>query len=142
MEVTSISEGLILDHIPAGTAFKVLRYLHIDEKTARLALIMNASSVRYGTKDIIKIEGRSEIDLNVLALVAKDATVNIVHNGVIAEKLQPSLPDRVRNVIVCRTPRCITTDERGLDQMFHRCHTSDPLVTEYRCDYCDEKAEL
>ena len=71
MEVTSISEGLILDHIPAGTAFKVLRYLHIDEKTARLALIMNASSVRYGTKDIIKIEGRSEIDLNVLALVAK-----------------------------------------------------------------------
>ena len=130
MEVTSISEGLILDHIPAGTAFKVLRYLHIDEKTARLALIMNASSVRYGTKDIIKIEGRSEIDLNVLALVAKDATVNIVHNGAIAEKLQPSLPDRVRNVIVCRNPRCITTDERGLDQMFHRCHTSDPSVTE------------
>ena len=142
MEVTSISEGLILDHIPAGTAFKVLRYLHIDEKAARLALIMNANSVRYGTKDIIKIEGRSEIDLTVLALVAKDATVNIVHNGAIAEKLQPSLPDRVRNVIVCRNPRCITTDERGLDQMFHRCHTPDPSVTEYRCDYCDEKAEL
>ena len=117
-------------------------HLGLDKLDIPVAIIKNAKSKKMGKKDIIKIEGRSEIDLTVLALVAKDATVNIVHNGAIAEKLQPSLPDHVRNVIVCRNPRCITTDERGLDQMFHRCHTPDPSVTEYRCDYCDEKAEL
>ena len=73
MEVTSINEGIIIDHVPAGRSFTVLNYLHIDPKTTRLALIMNAASRSYGTKDIIKIEGRTQVDLHVLALVAPDA---------------------------------------------------------------------
>ena len=142
MEVTSINEGIIIDHVPAGRSFTVLNYLHIDPKTTRLALIMNAASQSYGTKDIIKIEGRTQVDLHVLALVAPDATVNVVHEGQIAEKLKPTLPQRVRNVLTCHNPRCITTSERGLDQLFHLVRTSDPQVTEYRCDYCDELAYL
>lgn len=142
MEVTSISEGIIIDHVPAGRAFKVLRYLNIDEKTTRLALIMNAASGHLGTKDIIKIEGKTQIDLSVLALVAHEATVNIVHQGKIEKKLTPSVPDHVKNVVICRNPRCITTSERGLDQLFHRVETTDPSVLEYRCDYCDDKAHL
>lgn len=78
MEVTSIQDGIIIDHVPAGTALKVLQYLKIDPSKTRLALIMNTDSPRYGTKDIIKIENVEGIDLDVLGLVARQATVDIV----------------------------------------------------------------
>ena len=66
MEVTSIQNGIIIDHVPAGTSLKVLEYLKIDPAKTKLALIMNADSKRYGSKDIIKIEDDKDIDLDVL----------------------------------------------------------------------------
>ena len=122
MEVTSIQDGIIID--PSKT---------------RLALIMNTDSPRYGTKDIIKIENVEGIDLDVLGLVARQATVDIVRGGRIVEKVQPHLPEHVVNVITCVNPRCVTTTERGIDQMFHLAHSQRQ---EYRCDYCDEEAKL
>ena len=87
MEVTSIQNGIIIDHVPAGTALKVLEYLKIDPSKTKLALIMNADSHMYGTKDIIKIEDETEsIDLDVLGLVARTATVGIVRGGKIVRK--------------------------------------------------------
>ncbi|WP_346682538.1 aspartate carbamoyltransferase regulatory subunit [Bifidobacterium pullorum] len=139
MEVTSIQDGIIIDHVPAGTALKVLQYLKIDPSKTRLALIMNTDSPSYGTKDIIKIENVEGIDLDVLGLVARQATVDIVRGGRIVEKVQPHLPERVVNVITCVNPRCVTTTERGIDQMFHLAHSQRQ---EYRCDYCDEEAKL
>ena len=61
MEVTSIQNGIIIDHVPAGTALKVLEYLKIDPSKTKLALIMNTDSHLYGTKDIIKIEDENRI---------------------------------------------------------------------------------
>lgn len=139
MEVTSIQDGIIIDHVPAGTALKVLQYLKIDPSKTRLALIMNTDSPSYGTKDIIKIENVEGIDLDVLGLVARQATVDIVRGGRIVEKVQPHLPERVVNVITCVNPRCVTTTERGINQMFHLAHSQRQ---EYRCDYCDEEAKL
>lgn len=139
MEVTSIQDGIIIDHVPAGTALKVLDYLRIDPATTRLALIMNTTSQRYGSKDIIKIEDVSDIDLDVLGLVAREATVDIVRGGTIVRKVSPHLPEHVVNVITCKNPRCVTTTERGIDQMFHLTHSERQ---EYRCDYCDEEAKL
>lgn len=139
MEVTSIQDGIIIDHVPAGTALKVLDYLRIDPATTRLALIMNTTSQRYGSKDIIKIEDVSDIDLDVLGLVAREATVDIVRGGAIVRKVSPHLPEHVVNVITCKNPRCVTTTERGIDQMFHLTHSERQ---EYRCDYCDEEAKL
>ena len=140
MEVTSIQNGIIIDHVPAGTALKVLEYLKIDPSKTKLALIMNADSHMYGTKDIIKIEDETEsIDLDVLGLVARTATVGIVRGGKIVEKKKPTLPEHVVNIIKCVNPRCVTTAEPGIKQMFHLVH-SERL--EYRCDYCDEEAKL
>ena len=139
MEVTSIQDGIIIDHVPAGTALKVLQYLKIDPSKTRLALIMNTDSPSYGTKDIIKIENVSRALRDVLGLVARQATVDIVRGGRIVEKVQPHLPERVVNVITCVNPRCVTTTERGIDQMFHLAHSQRQ---EYRCDYCDEEAKL
>lgn len=139
MEVTSIQDGIIIDHVPAGTALKVLQYLKIDPSKTRLALIMNTTSRRYGSKDIIKIEDVEGIDLDVLGLVARQATVDIVRGGRIVDKKTPRLPEHVVNVITCVNPRCVTTTERGIDQMFHLAHSERQ---EYRCDYCDEEAKL
>ncbi|OZG64193.1 aspartate carbamoyltransferase [Bifidobacterium hapali] len=144
MEVTSIVNGIIIDHVPAGTALKVLDYLKINPAKTKLALIMNTDSHLYGTKDIIKIEDEDgkktpSIDLDVLGLVARTATVGIVRGGTIVEKKTPTLPEHVVNILTCKNPRCVTTTERGIDQMFHLTHSERQ---EYRCDYCDEEAKL
>ncbi len=141
MEVTSIVNGIIIDHVPAGTALKVLEYLNIDPAKAKLALIMNADSHRYGSKDIIKIEGEAaeRIDLDMLGLVARTATVGVVRDGAIVEKKSPTLPEHVVNILTCVNPRCVTTTERGIRQMFHLTHSERQ---EYRCDYCDEEVKL
>ncbi|MEE0653858.1 aspartate carbamoyltransferase regulatory subunit [Bifidobacterium criceti] len=140
MEVTSIQDGIIIDHVPAGTALKVLEYLRIDPASTKLALIMNTDSRRYGTKDIIKIEDAdTAIDLDVLGLVARSATVDVIHGGRIVDKKTPTLPERVVNVITCVNPRCVTTTEPGIDQMFYLDRTDGDV---YRCRYCDEEAEF
>ena len=125
MEVTSIQNGIIIDHVPAGTALKVLEYLKIDPSKTKLALI--------------KIEDETEsIDLDVLGLVARTATVGIVRGGKIVEKKKPTLPEHVVNIIKCVNPRCVTTTEPAV-QMFHLVHSDRQ---EYRCDYCDEEAKF
>ena len=141
MEVTSIQNGIIIDHVPAGTALKVLEYLKIDPAKTKLALIMNTDSHMFGTKDIIKIESEEEaetIDLDVLGLVARTATVGIVRGAKIVEKKQPTLPEHVVNIIKCVNPRCVTPTEPAV-QMFHLVHSARQ---EYRCDYCDEEAKF
>lgn len=139
MEVTSIQNGIIIDHVPAGTALKVLEYLKIDPSKTKLALIMNTDSHMYGTKDIIKIEDETEaVNLDVLGLVARTATVGVVRGGKIVEKKQPTLPEHVVNIIKCVNPRCVTTTELAV-QMFHLVHSDR---AEYRCDYCDEEAKF
>ena len=105
MEVTSIQNGIIIDHVPAGTSLKVLEYLKIDPAKTKLALIMNADSKRYGSKDIIKIEDDKDIDLDVLGFVARQATVDVVRGGKIVEKKQPNLPEHIVGVISCVNPR-------------------------------------
>ena len=141
MEVTSIQNGIIIDHVPAGTALKVLEYLKIDPAKTKLALIMNTDSHMFGTKDIIKIESEEEaetIDLDVLGLVARTATVGIVRGGKIVEEKQLTLPEHVVNITKCVNPRCVTTTEPAV-QMFHLVHSDRQ---EYRCDYCDEEAKF
>lgn len=139
MEVTSVRNGIIIDHVPAGTALKVLEYLRIDPARTKLALIMNADSPTLGSKDIIKIEDSVDVDLDVLGLVASTATVGIVRDGTIIEKRRPHLPEHIVDVIECRNPRCVTGTERGIRQRFHLVNATEQ---EYRCDYCDEKAQL
>ena len=136
MKVTSIVDGIIIDHVRAGTALKVLQYLRVDPAKTRLALIMNTDSRKYGSKDIIKIEQTGDLDLTALGFIAPEATVDVVRQGRIVSKHQPDRPNHLINVITCVNPRCVTTVETGVDQRFH---LDDVGV--YRCDYCDEKAE-
>jgi aspartate carbamoyltransferase regulatory subunit len=134
MEVNSIENGIVIDHIRAGFGRKILQYLNI-ESTDMVALIMNATSKKHGRKDIIKIENVRDFDVTALGLLDHMATVNVIKDGKIVKKINLELPERVVDVIKCKNPRCVTSVEPALPQVFHLV---DRETEEYRCEYCDE----
>ena len=138
MNIDGVKNGIVLDHIKAGKSMMVYELLGLDKLDSCVAVIQNADSAKYGKKDIIKIDDRIDIDLDVLGLVARTATVGIVRGGKIVEKKKPTLPEHVVNIIKCVNPRCVTTTEPAV-QMFHLVHSDRQ---EYRCDYCDEEAKF
>ena len=139
LNIDSNENGIVIDHITAGLGMRIYELLELDKLDTCVAIIKNAKSEKYGKKDIIKIEDEENVDLDVLGLVARQATVGIVRGGKIVRKLKPTLPEHVVNIITCVNPRCVTTTERGIDQMFHLVHSQRQ---EYRCDYCDEEAKF
>ena len=139
MIIDAISNGIVIDHITAGKAMELYNILGLDKLDCTVAILKNVTSGKLGRKDIIKIDDRIDIDLDVLGFVARQATVDVVRGGKIVEKKQPNLPEHIVGVISCVNPRCVTTAEPGIKQMFHLVH-SERL--EYRCDYCDEEAKF
>lgn len=137
MNIDSINRGIVLDHIRAGRSMDIYKYLHLDELTCSVAIIKNVKSGQMGRKDIIKIDDDISIDLDVLGYIDPGITVNIIENGRVAEKKHLALPAKLVNVIRCKNPRCITSAEPALDQVFR---LADPAEGVYRCMYCD--AEL
>ena len=119
LNVGSLNEGIVLDHIKAGKAMSIYKYLGLDKLDCQVAIIKNARSNKMKRKDIIKIEGSLDlVDLNILGFIDHDITVNIIKNGVICQKEKLTLPDTIKNVIVCKNPRCITSIEQEMDQIF------------------------
>ena len=134
MNIDSIQNGVVLDHIQAGKSMDIYRYLHLDELDCSVAIIKNVRSGRMGKKDIIKIDDEIDIDLDVVGFVDPGTTVNVIKDGVVVEKKRLELPERLVNVIRCKNPRCITTVEPSLDQVFR---LTDRARRIYRCIYCD-----
>ena len=134
MKVDSIHTGIVLDHIKAGRGMDVYRYLHLDELDCPIAYMRNVRSDAMGRKDIIKIDADIAVDLDVLGYLDPGITVNIIRDGQLMEKKQLSLPEKLTNVITCKNPRCITTVESALDQVFL---LKDRACGVYRCMFCD-----
>jgi aspartate carbamoyltransferase regulatory subunit len=138
MNIDSIQNGVVLDHIQAGKSMEVYKYLHLDELDCPVAIIKSAKSARMGKKDIIKIDSPMEVDLDVLGYIDHNITVNIIRNGIRVEKKHLALPEKLVNVIHCKNPRCITAAEPQLDAIFL---LSDPESGTYRCAYCDAEKQ-
>ncbi len=138
LNISGIREGYVLDHIKAGMSLKIYDYLKLDElEDGTTAIIMNARSNKMGKKDIIKVECPVDaIDLDILGYIDHNITVNIIKDDEIVEKRGLSLPREVRNVIRCKNPRCITSVEQGLPQIFYLADEKNEV---YRCRYCEEK---
>jgi aspartate carbamoyltransferase regulatory subunit len=134
MIVDSIEKGIVIDHISAGLGLSILDHLDVD-KTNTIAYIMNAASKKYGRKDLVKIENVVDVDLAVLGLLDPNATVNVIENGIIIEKINLKLPEKVVNVLKCKNPRCVTSIEVNAPQIFH---LADEEQRVYRCEYCDD----
>ena len=138
MNIDSIQNGVVLDHIQAGKSMDIYKYLHLDELDCQVAIIKNARSEHMGKKDIIKIDYPLDLDLDVLGYIDSHITVNIIRDGKRVEKKQLELPRRLTNIVRCKNPRCITVSEPQLDAIFL---LSDAEKHTYRCAYCDtEKA--
>ncbi len=137
LNISSISEGFVLDHIPAGLSMDIYRYLKLDKMDCCVAIIKNVPSERMGKKDLMKIECPVDnIDLDILGFINHNITVNIVINEKIVEKKRLQLPKQITNVIKCKNPRCITSIEQELDHVFNLTDEENKV---YRCQYCEEK---
>ena len=137
LNVGAIKEGYVLDHIKAGMSLRSYHYLKLDQQDCRVAMIMNARSNKMGKKDILKIECEvGTIDLDIIGFVDHNITVNIIKDEQIVEKKVLQLPKQIKNVIRCKNPRCITSIEQELDQIFY---LTDPEKEVYRCKYCETK---
>ena len=137
LNVGAIKEGFVLDHIKAGMSLSIYHDLKLDELDCTVAIIKHAKSNKMGVKDIIKVECPIEnLDLDILGFIDHNITVNIIKDQRIVEKRALKLPTSVTNVIKCKNPRCITSIEQELDQIFL---LTDPVHEVYRCKYCEAK---
>lgn len=131
MNIDSIRDGIVIDHITAGKGMRLYELLGLNRLDSPVAIIKNAVSKRLGKKDIIKIDGEVAIDFDVIGYVDPGATVNIIKDGVLLEKKSVPMPEKLVGVLRCRNPRCITTTEQEIPQIFRL--TKD----RYRCVYCE-----
>lgn len=135
MNIDSIRNGIVLDHIQAGRGMQVCNALRLDELESTVAIIKNVKSKKMGKKDLIKIDEMIGLDLDVLGFIDQNITINIIRGGTLVEKRRLKLPQELVNVIRCKNPRCITTTEPEVDQIFRLVQDDDPPL--YRCTYCD-----
>ena len=138
MHIDSIRDGIVLDHIRAGKSMEIYRLLELDRLDCSVAIIKNAPSKKQGRKDIIKIDSQMELDLDILGFIDPQITVNVIQHGRLIEKKHLTLPRRLKNVLKCKNPRCITSVEQELPHVFQ---LTDPERAVYRCIYCETKAE-
>ena len=137
LNVGNIEEGFVLDHIQAGKGMMIYKHLGLDELDCCVAIIKNAKSNKMCKKDILKVECDIDtLNLDVLAFIDHNITVNVIKDGAIVDKRMLVLPREIKDVIKCHNPRCISSIEQGLPQIFYLADEEKEI---YRCRYCDEK---
>ena len=137
MNIDSIKNGFVIDHIKAGKGMEIYRLLKLKNLNCPVAMIMNAQSSKMSKKDIIKIDADIELDVHILGYVDPEITVNVIKNSVIVEKKKIELPEKLTDIIFCKNPRCITSTEQELSHVFTLADKGRRI---YRCIYCDAEA--
>ena len=137
MHIDSIKEGLVIDHITAGNAMRIYNLLGFDKLECSIAIIKNVSSKKMGKKDIIKIDSNIEINLEALGYIDPGITIDVIKDSKLIEKRSVDLPEKLHDVLKCKNPRCITSCEQELEQVFV---LTDKENRVYSCMYCEAKA--
>ncbi len=134
MIIESIQDGIVLDHITAGKALTVYHDLGLDKLSCSIGILQNVRSSKMGKKDILKIHQEYDINLDVLGYIDPNITVSIIKDGQTVEKKKLALPHKLINVKKCKNPRCITSVEPDIPQIFN---LTDEKNRVYRCIYCE-----
>ena len=134
MNIDSIKNGIVIDHITAKKGMEIYEALNLKNLDCSVAIITNAKSQKMGKKDIIKIDKEMDVDIDKIGFIEPNATINIVKDGKLQKKLKIGLPEKIVNLAKCQNPRCITSVERDLDQIFI---LTDKEKQIYRCKYCE-----
>jgi aspartate carbamoyltransferase regulatory subunit len=138
LRVKPIKNGTVIDHIAGGQALNVLKILGISGTTeATVSVVMNVDSGKLGKKDIVKVEDRElkEEEVNRIALIAPDATINIIRDFLVIEKHLVDLPDLIIGVVRCQNPSCISNTEEPIKSRM-LVKTKNPVIL--RCVYCEK----
>lgn len=134
MNIDSIKNGIVIDHIRAKKGMEIYEALKLKELDCSVAIITNAKSQKMGRKDIIKIDKDIEINMDVIGFIEPNATINVVKEDKLVDKYNVTLPEKIVNIAKCQNPRCITSVEKDLDQVFHLTDKENQV---YRCQYCE-----
>jgi len=135
--VRRIRNGTVIDHIPAGQALNVLKILGVrGVEDFMIALMMNAKSSKLGRKDIVKMEGRQLIpeEVDKIALIAPEATINIIKDYRVTEKMKVRLPDEIEGIVRCTNPNCISRQPREPITPSFKVISRNPTLLV--CKYC------
>jgi len=142
MKVTPIRNGIVIDHITPGRGIIVLDILGLPDLDhgSVVSAVMNVPTKQGRRKDIIKIEEKhlDSHELDLISLIAPDATINIIENTVVVRKYRVQLPSKVRGIVRCVNPNCITNQREPVEPCFNLV-SRDPVVL--KCDYCERKLE-
>ena len=136
MNIDSIQNGVVIDHIAAGQGMRLYDLLGLEKLDCSVAIIKNVVSHKMGKKDIIKIDAEIPVNLDVVGYVDPGATVNIIKDSKLVEKRELKIPEMLKNVIKCKNPRCITSTEQELDHIFKMV---DPIKKTNIFIYCEAK---
>ncbi len=134
MNIDSIKNGIVIDHIQAKKGMQIYEALKLQDLDCSVAIITNAKSKKMGRKDIIKIDQAMEINMDVIGFIEPNATINMVKQDKLVNKYKVKLPEKIVNLAKCQNPRCITSIERDLDQIFTLTDRENQV---YRCQYCE-----
>ncbi|MEM0215838.1 MAG: aspartate carbamoyltransferase regulatory subunit [Archaeoglobaceae archaeon] len=138
--VSKIREGTVIDHIPAGKALLVLKILGIDERTKEtVSMALNVPSKKMGRKDIVKVEGLfiKEEELNKIALIAPNATINLIRDYEIEKKLKVKLPEVVKGILRCPNRMCISNSKEPIKSIFYVKVQDNEVFA--KCHYCGRR---
>jgi aspartate carbamoyltransferase regulatory subunit len=135
LNVDSLKKGIVIDHIKAGKSMEIYNYLNLDKADYTVALIKNVPSKKMKKKDIRKIENNIDLNLNILGYIDPNITINVIENDKIIKKLKLDPPETVKNVMKCKNPRCITSSESEIEDIFQLI---DKEKAVYKCIYCDQ----
>lgn len=138
MNIDSIKNGIVIDHIKAKKGLEIYNALGLQNLDCSVAIITNAKSEKMGKKDIIKIDRNIDLDLDILGYLDHNITINIIKNDERINKYHVELPKEIVNILKCKNPRCITSTEQELKQVFV---LTDKEKKTYRCKYCETLLE-
>lgn len=138
LNVESIQNGVVIDHITAGRGLEIYRLLHLETNEEPVALLQSVRSQKYGRKDLIKIEGTAlPARLEILGYLDRKITLIYIRDGRIERKCRPQAPKLLRNVVKCTNPRCITSIEANCEHIFKLSPSG-----KYRCLYCNQEISV
>lgn len=137
LSVAAIKQGTVIDHIPAGSALPMIRLLHLAVQKKQVTVGLNLPSRAMGHKDLIKVEERelTQDEVSQVAILAPDATINIIKNYAVVKKFSMKLPDRIDRVMLCPNPTCITNHERMATSFLVHTYKKEIRL---RCKYCEK----
>jgi len=135
LNIEKIRNGIVIDHIKSGQGIRIFNWLGLDKSPNTVAFVVNASSKRMERKDVIKIDTTIDINFDVLGLIDPNITVNIIKDEKVTKKIKLKMPEKVKDVILCKNPRCICSTEKYIPHIFYLENSRERT---YRCEYCDE----